>query len=158
MCQCGRWTKKLISNPVSNCQILGEMVKGSRTLLSLAAASLFPQLKLLNRDMHCDTAEHTTPRQERYHSFLNQHAFLKYVKREIAASRERPLAAMEACVICQLHMETWWKNIQWHIGTSHHFSFAGSKKRHNTSSIVCPDKRWKAFLCAQRRHTRQWYQ
>lgn len=57
--------------------------------------------------MHCDTAEHTAPRQEHYHPFLQQHALPEYVKREIAAPREWPLAAIEACiVICQLRMET----------------------------------------------------
>lgn len=58
-------------------------------------------------DVQRDTAEHTAPRQEHYHSFLHQRAFLEYVKREIAALRDRPLAATKACaVICLLHMET----------------------------------------------------
>lgn len=44
---------------------------------------------------------------------------------------------MEVCVVnCQLHMGTWWKNIQWHIRTSHHFSFPAAKKHHNKQHCV----------------------
>lgn len=88
--------------------------------------------------MHCDTAEHTAPRQEHYYSFLHQIAFPEYVKREIAVPREWSLAAIEArVVICQLHMETWQKNIQWHIGTSHHFSLPATKPPTTIQAALC---------------------
>lgn len=77
-----------------NCHLPGEVMKGSRTLLPLAVASLFPQSKpLSSRDPHSDTAERLAPRQEHYHSFLQRRAFLEYVKREIASSTQRRLVS-----------------------------------------------------------------
>lgn len=146
-----------------NCYLLGEVVKGNWTLLSLAAASLFPQLKLLNSPgcalwycrAHCPKA--------RALSFFLATTFPEYAKREIAANRKWPLAAMDAF---GSHLSATYGNLMekhtmahWNI-SSFQLSCCKKtqKKHHNTSSIVCSDKRWKVFLCTQRRHTRQGYQ
>lgn len=64
-----------ISHPCLNCHLLKEVVKVLD--VSLAAASLFPQLKLLN------TAEHTAPRQKYCHLLLHFHAFPKLWKEKL---------------------------------------------------------------------------
>lgn len=49
----------------------------------------------------------------------------------MAASGGHPLAVSEACVvICWQHMETWWENAQWNVGTSHHLSFPSQYRKY----------------------------
>lgn len=131
-----------------NCHSHGEVMKSSWTLLPLAAALCFPGWSCWTvQDVHCDTAKRTAPRHERYHSFLRRFVFPRICKERNCRAKGAVSVAMEVCVvICQLHMETGWKNIQWHIGTSHHFSFPAAKN----STI-------QAALCALTKDERRFF-